>query len=573
VFAASEVRAETRVAHRVVAYRNQTPPAGAPGEQFSSFGAPSLNDAGDVAFGSTTKTGLAIRSGLYAARVPGPLRVVARDDDPAPGVSGAVFDWVKQTPFLDEAGGVGFDAVLLRGTGGVTYGNEYGVWGPGPDGSLVLLVRSGQSAGGVAGTFAGSFGHEGVLGPAGLVFTASVKDASGVALGGGYWTASADASGVSQRLVAFQSQPMPGGPPGAVLAGTSTASMNALGQVALRALYRVEGPTRDGHGVWGPGADGELAPLALEGDAIPGAPTGTTYLDLSGAHPRINGLGEIAFSFGDGVVGPDGAGGLRLVAGAGQDAPGLPGLGIGRAEWPNLNDAGELAFRAQLVDAAAGATLLPEVDEAVFGPDGAGGARLVAREGDAVPEVPGAVMRDLTWPAINELGDVVFTARLLDGTEPDATEIGQAVFLATKGNHLVPVLRTGDVVFVAPDDPRPVLYFEIADAYNLPGSTRALNDRRQLAIATDALVLLSSVTIPGCQNGLDDDGDSGIDWDGGAAFHGGVAVAEPDERCAGDPERQEAASCGLGSELALLLPILASLRRRAAATGARDHAA
>lgn len=57
---------------------------------------------------------------------------------------------------------------------------------------------------------------------------------------------------------------------------------------------------------------------------------------------------------------------------------------------------------------------------------------------------------------------------------------------------------------------------------------------------------------PACQNGVDDDGDGGIDHDG----------VPPDEACVGAPWRRSETGCGLGSELALALPLLAALRQR-----------
>ena len=559
---APELHAATSAFHQVVAFQNQTPPAGTPGERFLSFTYSAVNESGDVAFHGTSIGGtVSSQDGLYVAEVLGPLRSVVRRGDPAPGVPGAVFDLLGNRPYLDDSGGVGFTATLLRGTGGVTFDDDRGVWGPGADGAPVLLVREGQGAAGVMGTFGGSASHVGVLGPAGLAFSDHVLGADGVLLGHGYWRVLADASGVSQELVLFEGDPMPGGPPGAVLTGTARPHMKALGQIAIRAAYSVEGgATR--YGIWGPGAEGELAPLALPGDPIQDAPPGTTYPSLVSAHPRVNGRGEVAFSFGNRVIGPDGAGGLRLVAGGGQEVPGLPGLEISAADPPNLNDAAEITFRALLFDAATNEPLAPESEGAIFGPDGAGGVRLVARTGDAVPGVPDLVMRNFSWPVINGLGDVAFTATLFDGAGPEATAAGQAVFLATKAGHLVPVLRSGEVVVVGPGDSRMVVAPRIADGLNTPDSARALNDRRQLAIWTTSLVLRSSVAIPECQNGLDDDGDGGIDWDGGAAYHAGVAMAEPDDHCAGDPGGREAAGCGLGLELALLWPLVACLRRR-----------
>jgi hypothetical protein len=62
---------------------------------------------------------------------------------------------------------------------------------------------------------------------------------------------------------------------------------------------------------------------------------------------------------------------------------------------------------------------------------------------------------------------------------------------------------------------------------------------------------------PACDNDLDDDADGKIDWDGGSG------AGTPDPQCVGKPwGKKEKAGCGLGAELALVLPLLAMLRRR-----------
>ncbi len=60
---------------------------------------------------------------------------------------------------------------------------------------------------------------------------------------------------------------------------------------------------------------------------------------------------------------------------------------------------------------------------------------------------------------------------------------------------------------------------------------------------------------PACENGTDDDGDGGTDWDG-------AGTGDPDPDCRDRPWRRTERACGLGAELALLLPLLARLRRR-----------
>lgn len=67
-----------------------------------------------------------------------------------------------------------------------------------------------------------------------------------------------------------------------------------------------------------------------------------------------------------------------------------------------------------------------------------------------------------------------------------------------------------------------------------------------------------------CQDGIDNDGQPGIDFDGGASWNGGVALDDPDPQCLTARHDSEAPSCGLGAELALVVPIaaLVAARRR-----------
>jgi len=67
-----------------------------------------------------------------------------------------------------------------------------------------------------------------------------------------------------------------------------------------------------------------------------------------------------------------------------------------------------------------------------------------------------------------------------------------------------------------------------------------------------------SIENPECQDGIDNDGDGQMDYDAGLAANGSAAPAGADPQCLGAPwqnhELPAWARCGLGAELALLLP-------------------
>jgi len=75
-----------------------------------------------------------------------------------------------------------------------------------------------------------------------------------------------------------------------------------------------------------------------------------------------------------------------------------------------------------------------------------------------------------------------------------------------------------------------------------------------------------STESPQCQDGLHNDGDGMMDYDGGLSVLGDAAT-EPDPQCVGKPWRNREAKatpyyCGLGAELALLLPALLWIGRQ-----------
>jgi hypothetical protein len=73
----------------------------------------------------------------------------------------------------------------------------------------------------------------------------------------------------------------------------------------------------------------------------------------------------------------------------------------------------------------------------------------------------------------------------------------------------------------------------------------------------------STLEDPECQDGIDNDGGAGTDWDGGASAGGAADPLGADPECIAPWSPRESASrCGLGFELALLLPLIRRARRR-----------
>lgn len=153
---------------KLVAREGDPAPGTGVAANFDNFNFPTMNDAGDVAFGAnlrdpanaTTQTG----SGIWVLRG-GALTRVSRNGVPVPGVSAGITFQSFSRPVLDGAGHVAFVGTL-QGTG-IDGTNAFGIWSeglPGALGTLSLIARGGNPVPASAGfdpgvTFTGSIGN------------------------------------------------------------------------------------------------------------------------------------------------------------------------------------------------------------------------------------------------------------------------------------------------------------------------------------------------------------------------------------------------------------------------------
>jgi len=191
-----------------------------------------------------------------------------------------------------------------------------------------------------------------------------------------------------------------------VTAQPIVAPVNARGQVAFYATV-LHGPAREGIFL---AEAGQVTKVAGFGDSLPGGGALAEF----GAHPlpALNSAGHVAFTAqvagGRATEGVflAGADGLRAIALAGDDAPGVPAGVLVGFDAPALNDNDELSFVASV---RAGRDLL----DVLYYWNGRRLQRLVA-ERELLQRIGGA-MDQIGDPALNNSGVVAFPAAIFKG--------------------------------------------------------------------------------------------------------------------------------------------------------------
>jgi hypothetical protein len=530
----------------------------------------------------------AIAPTVQAAQID--LEIAAYEGQAAPGIPGAVFDVLAyetgdNTPAVSESGHAVFRGRLVLGPGGVTNANRVGLWVRSPDGHRTLVARQGDP---IPGDSAGLRLHDTNHTQSGVIsidrqgrvaFAWRIADTIDPLRFGIFGPVGASGLGT----LALDNLPLAGAGPDFASLPVDQASKAPL----IDDTGRVLGFTSLGSAtaLWQTDASGGTAVLVLTGDNAPGLP-GEHIQWILGAW--INGAGDVAFSA---TLSPtderrawwisDGDGGWHLFAVEGDTAEGIPDASYSWINFLGMTDHREAYVRASLEGVTPCGDLLYECS-ALYRVDRSGEMSLLYRAGDPVPGgATGEILLEIDLTA-NELGLMAGAGRIRSGPIEDpasdrivlfgpdglgvavrATQNQQAAGLPVgtmyRDFSRIELNNRGEVVFWSRLEPtqlgQPVkggIFFIDASGQVQPVAYRNL----RLSVAPGDERTVDFVPRPA----------GFVPYEGRSFFTDSGAFGFPVRFTDGTDAivvakvRRE--RCGLGAELAPLLPIVALFRRR-----------
>jgi len=441
---------------RTVALSGNGAPGTSSGVNFAVFSVPAINDAGQTAFlGDLAGTGVngSNDTGIWSEGGDAGLALVAREGDEAPGTSSGVNFSIFGTPAINDAGQAAF-AGFLAGTGVVVGSNDTSIWSEGGDAGLALVAGAGNA---VPGTSSGvnflSLSFFPAINGAGQTAFVGSLTGTGVDFSNnrGIWS---EGGVAGLALVARTGNAAPGTSSGVNFANFfSAAVLNGAGQTAFRGdLAGTEVDESNDTGIWSEGGNSGLALVAREGNAAPGTSSGVNFAHFFIA-PAINDAGQTAFvgrltgtevdrSNNSGIWSEGEDAGLALVARTGNAAPGTnSGVNFAGFGPPVLNGAGQTAFFGAL----AGTGVDGSNNSGIWSEGGNSGLALVARAGNAAPGTSSGVnFLALASPVLNGAGQTAFFG-FLTGTGVDGSNdfgfwaedpLGALTLIAREGDQL-----------------------------------------------------------------------------------------------------------------------------------------
>ena len=421
---------------------------GVAGATWEAFTVASLNAAGQAVFGGTLQgDGITpANDQVLSTFASGSVTPLTRTGTAnVPDVAGAQFAGFADV-VLADTGEALVRGSLVSGPGGVSPQTNQGLWRFAPTGDdLLVQTGSGNSPGVMGAPFSAipnvlsttTTGANALVGQ--LVRTGAVTTANDT----GLWSYSA----AGGTLLAREGNSSVPNVANARFAAFGKPALNATGQVAFRATLLEESLVNatNRNGIWRYSATaGEL--LARQGSSAPG--TTSTFSTFS--QPDLNSAGQVAFR----ANLNSGGSGLWLYAARGENGtsegeritpdavPGVAGAtfaGFGDSE---LADSGTVVALATLTTGPGGVT--PQNNQGLWA-FAADGAQLLARTGSgSVPGVAAANFAEFEEFALNAGGSVLLAATLQPGLGGvDATNDAGLWLLPTAGEPQL-VARTGD---------------------------------------------------------------------------------------------------------------------------------
>jgi len=432
----SGVWSESAAVLGLVAREGNAAPGAGVGVNFSSFNYPIINSAGQTGFLANLSNG---GQGVFSD-AGGPLGAVTVTGNAAPGTGGATFQTLT-SPAFNDAGQTGFLGFLAGA--GVGAANNEGIWSEG-GGPLALVAREGNAAPGAgAGVTFGPLGKPDLNSAGQAKFFAQLTG-GGVGVGNDESIYSEGTGALAPVVLEGTQAPgmALGVVFGSVAPATPAiagSDMNDAGQTAFRS--NIAGPgigAGNDEGIWSEGG-GLLALVAQKGSPAPGTLPGVLFSGLT--DPVIGNTG--ANVFGASLAGPgvvpfpginhndtglwsDASGVLSLVARAGDPAPGMaPNILFSTLQDPVINDLDHVAFRGSFQLLGGGVTNT----DGIF-VDGPNGLEKIVANGDVLQVAAGdfRTVNQIGWfgfsgnedgrgTGFSDGGAIGFSATFLDGSE------------------------------------------------------------------------------------------------------------------------------------------------------------
>jgi hypothetical protein len=457
-------------------------PSAGPNSIFTFFDPPVLNNLGEVSFNARIANGT-FRSGVWS-NSGGTLHLVAGENSVVPGFDAGVRFKTFQFPVaLSDSGITSFyNSVNLS-----TLTN--GVWNDG-GGNLQATAISRTPAAGLGPNANIGFINGFRIGRGGAVAFDTTLTGSAITTANdrSIWSGnSPDTIG----LIAREGNVAPGAPPGSEFdnfwAAGSGPAINTAGQVAFLGYFRGPAASDSANtGIWS-GQSEDLRLVALAGQQAPGMPVGSNFANFAQIdEPTINGHGEVAFrgqtvgpgsppGYSSGIWSEAGGAGLRLIASKDDVAPGSTAK-FGELGQPVINNHGATAFEAFLQGVGDDFTT-----DGIWVDQVDQGLRAIALAGENAPGTTDASFKFLSAPAINALGQVVFYAGLSGAGVNDNNSSG--IWMETSPGNLQLIVRAGDSVEVEPGVFKTVAgAFYLATTGEDDGLERNFNDHGELAL-------------------------------------------------------------------------------------------